>query len=207
MQGLTYPRPASASQSHQRALPGCSSLSASQKSSGTHQRLRDESEMMPGEAAKIPSSLTPSSQEMLTQAEVLLASPAKDVDELGLICAPFQLSGFQQVLVGWGRQEPKSGCCSCRGLSKHGCPWCPPTFHRPRSQCHQPRPCPDATHPSDLPSLTLASCSTRSSLTTSSSSLVPCGTEMGSALPGSGAHHLQRAGQMDIPEAERQASS
>lgn len=40
---------------------------------------------------------------MLTQAEVLLASPAEDVDELGLIRAPFQLTSFQQVLVGWGR--------------------------------------------------------------------------------------------------------
>lgn len=59
--------------------------------------------MMPGEAAKVPSSPTLSSQEMLTQAEVLLASPAEDVDELGLIRAPFQLASFQQVLVGWGR--------------------------------------------------------------------------------------------------------
>lgn len=66
--------------------------------------------MMPGEAAKIPSGPAPSLQEMLTQAEVLLASPAKDVDELGLIRAPFQLSSFQQVLVGWGRwQSPTQG--------------------------------------------------------------------------------------------------
>lgn len=40
---------------------------------------------------------------MLTQAEMLPAPPAKDVDELGLICAPFQLPSFQQVLAGWGR--------------------------------------------------------------------------------------------------------
>lgn len=59
--------------------------------------------MMPVEAAKAHSSPAPSSQEMLTQAEVLLASPAKDVDELGLVCAPFLLTSFQQVLVGWGR--------------------------------------------------------------------------------------------------------
>lgn len=71
---------------------------------------------MPGEAVKIPSSLTPSSQEMLTQAEVLLASPAKDVDELGLICAPFQLSGFQQVLVGSGRQQSPSQGAAHIGL-------------------------------------------------------------------------------------------
>lgn len=40
---------------------------------------------------------------MLTQAEMLPAPPAKDVDELGLVCAPFQLASFQQVLVEWGR--------------------------------------------------------------------------------------------------------
>lgn len=104
-QGLTYPQPASASQSPQRALLGCSSRLVSQKSSDTHQRLWNESEMMPGEAAKIHSSPAPSLQEMLTQAEVLLASPAKDVDELGLIRAPFLLTSFQQVLVGWGRWQ------------------------------------------------------------------------------------------------------
>lgn len=150
--------------------------------------------MMPGEAAKIPSSPTPSSQEMLTQAEVLLASPAKDVDELGLIRAPFQLTSFQQVLVGWGRRKSPSQGCSRGALPEHGHPWHPLAFPRTKSgwfQCHQPCPCPDATCPSDLPSLTLASCSTRPSLTTSSSSLVPCGTETGSALLCTGTHHLQ----------------
>lgn len=80
--------------------------------------------------------------------------------------------------------QPDSGCC----------PWHPPTFCRPKSrssQCHQPHPCPDTTCHSDPPSLTLASCSTRSSLTTSSSSLAPCGRETGSALQGTGTHHLQ----------------
>ena len=87
--------------------------------------------------------------------------------------------------------EPKSGCCSRGALPKHGHPWHPPAFCGRKSRCLRHHPCPDATHPSDLPSLTLASCSTRSSLTTSSSSLVPCGTETGSALLGAGTHHLQ----------------
>lgn len=90
--------------------------------------------------------------------------------------------------------EPKSGCCSHEALPKHGHHQHPPTLCSTRSvwsQCHQSHLCPDATRPSDQPSLTLASCSTRSSLTTSSSSLLPCRTEMGSALPGSGTSCLQ----------------
>lgn len=91
-----------------------------------------------------------------------------------------------------GRDQ--SGCCSHEALPKHGHHQHPPTLCSTRSvwcQCHQPHLCPDATHLSDQPSITLASCSTRSSLTTSSSSLLPCRTETGSALPGSGTSCLQ----------------
>lgn len=131
-------------------------------------------------------------EEVLTHAEVLLAPPAQDVDELRLVRAPFQLAGFQQVLVAWGRGQRGmergwrgDGEGLSQGAARTGlCPRCPPPFAaQALGRAVPPAPSLPGWHPR---SLTLASCSTRSSLTTSSSSLVPCGTATGSALPGSG---------------------
>lgn len=106
----TYPRPALASQSPRTAPLGCWLRSASPWSSDTHQTLR---ETETGHL-RVPLTLRrnrdftgtgcsggsrrPSLE--LTQAEMLLAAISQDVNELGLVCSPFQFPCLIQVLKG-----------------------------------------------------------------------------------------------------------